>query len=138
MLKIAKAIFVFFLVSLLLSLALMFNRQPILSEYNKMEMYLADGSFFSPVKLEKGDLIFGKICGESYILDGNNFNKDELFCLLKAKQIFTEEIDGGISVYGFSKKIRYSKNIKGNKVNVQLFIKGDFVKVGFPLIYGSF
>ncbi|MCQ2387492.1 MAG: YwmB family TATA-box binding protein [Clostridia bacterium] len=136
--KIAKSILIFIVVSILLSLSLIFNRQPILSDYKKMEVYLSDGSFSRPVELQKSDFIFTKIYGESYELDSENFNKDELFRFLKAKEVFIEEVEDGISVYGFSKKIRYSKNINGNKINVQLFIKDDFVKVGFPLIYGSF
>lgn len=72
----------------------------------------------------------------TYLL--NQTDKEKIFNGLFADEVFSEKIVEGTSYYGYSKKIRNFKVINGEKVNVQVFVGKEYIKVGIPIIYGSF
>jgi hypothetical protein len=56
---------------------------------------------------------------------------------MQAKIIFTEQIEEGTSYYAYSPTIKYRTKIKNKIINLQIFV-GKGVKVGSPIIFGSF
>ena len=71
-------------------------------------------------------------------------SKDELEFVLgdfldqfNAKLVMLERLEHGVSCYAYSQDIKYSTNIKGKKINLHVFI-GETVKIGSPIIYGSY
>ena len=112
------------------------NARPTFLGYgNICEIYFDNGSFSAPQKFSGYLLPFG-VKGEACVI-----NKEDLEKLLKdfrATIIFSEEIDGGINYYAYSPKIRYRARVKGKRVNLHAFIKNDRVKVGSPVIFGSY
>ena len=140
-----KKIIVCFL-SLLLIFGIAFaNKTPVFSGYaNIFEVYLEESSSNAKiVNASKIDFLFlNKVCGESFKVDSLGFNIDKFLLNQQAKVVFIEEIESGISVFAYSKTIKYKKKINGKMVNLQIFIPNDKqnkqITVGTPIIYGSF
>ena len=65
-------------------------------------------------------------------------SKDSIFSAFNARLIYIEETKEGTSYYGYSNKIKYQTEIKGGKVNLHVFVAKDYIKVGSPIIFGSF
>ena len=87
---------------------------------SKKQMYFTVGKTGESVELEKTTDI------EKLLID------------FSAKLVMVEEIDCGVSYYAYSSKIPYLTKLKGQKVNLHVFVGEEKIKVGAPLIYGSF
>lgn len=75
--------------------------------------------------------------GEAGILkDGVKI--EEVIFDFKAKIVFVEEIDGTENYYCYSGKIKGYTAINGKKINLHFAKKQNLVKVGSPIIFGSF
>ena len=140
-----KKILVCFLSLLLIFGIAIVNKKPIFSGYaSNFEVYLGESSSNAKiVNASKIDFLFlNKVCGESFKIDSLDFNIDKFLVKQNAKIVFIEEIESGISIYAYSRTIKYKKRIKGKMVNLQIFIPKDMentkITVGTPIIYGSF
>lgn len=140
-----KKILVCFLSLLLIFGIAIVNKKPIFSGYgSNFEVYLGESSSNAKiVNASKIDFLFlNKVCGESFKIDSLDFNIDKFLVKQNAKIVFIEEIESGISIYAYSRTIKYKKRIKGKMVNLQIFIPKDIentkITVGTPIIYGSF
>ncbi len=115
------------------------NRVPVL-EANEYEIYLKSYSTTSQIKTVKKDdykFILG-IKGESCTLKEENFCLDEFIKELDVDIVYEENLGEVVCYYGYSKKVKYLEMINGNLINVHIAIRKDSVKIGFPIIYGSF
>ena len=75
--------------------------------------------------------------GESCVVEKDDFSVDNLFKDFNAKLVWIEKTSYGTSYYAYSPKIKYSKLMFNKKVNLQVFI-GEQIKLGTPIIYGSY
>ena len=127
--------------SILLLLGLFFmNRVPLIDNKNQCEIYLSSYSSSSQIKkVHKNDFrfILG-IKGECYIFNINEFCLDEFLKQIEASIIFTESLSNVSCYYAYSPKIKYLETVKGKLINVHIAISETYVKVGCPIIYGSF
>lgn len=64
-------------------------------------------------------------------------NADDFFKTFNAKIVKIEQGEFGTNYYAYSSKIKYCVLLFGEKVNLHLFL-GNTVKVGSPLIFGSY
>lgn len=87
---------------------------------SKVEMYFTVGKTGESVEIEKTTDI------------------ENLLIVFNAKLVMVEKIDCGVSYYAYSNEIPYLTKLKGQKVNLHVFVGKEKIKVGAPLIYGSF
>lgn len=119
-----------------ISFAYYANARPIFLGYAKTyEVYFHNGSYAQPQILSGNILPLG-VKGEGCVVEDKSV--EELFLDFNARILFTEEIDGGISYYGYSPKIRYKARIKEQTINLHVFVKNQRCRVGSPMIYGSY
>ena len=127
--------------SLLLVICLFIaNRVPILDRANEYEIYLESYSMTNRIKMAKKNdykFIFG-VKGESVTLKDDNFCLDEFIKELDVDIVYKENLGEVVCYYGYSKKVKYLEMVDGNLINVHVAIREESVKIGFPLIYGSF
>ena len=104
------------------------------------EVYLSDGSYGDIITTTRANGIYNfKKRGEAYTFS-NQLDINYLLEYYSATTVFTESGEWGQSVYGYSKNIKYQKEINGKTINVHIH-KNAFtgeIKIGFPIIYGSF
>lgn len=115
------------------------NNQPLFSQFNnKFEVYLSNSSNGQIVYADaRTYALISGIYGESVAINKEEFCLQDFLSNMQAKIIFTEPIDEGISYYAYSPKIKYRTKIKNKIINLQIFV-GKGVKVGSPIIFGSF
>lgn len=104
------------------------------------EVYLSDGSYGDIITTTGNNKIYNfKKRGEAYtFIDQLDINY--ILEYYSATTVFTESGEWGQSVYAYSKNIKYQKVINGKTINVHIH-KNAFtgeIKIGFPIIYGSF
>ena len=117
------------------------NNMPVFYKYaDKYEVYLTDYSCSSATKnvLLLEYLFTFNVKGESCVIAKKEFEIQEFLSDFSATEIFSESTGEIVCVYAYSPKIKYSKNIGGKTVNLHFAIGKDQVKVGSPIIYGSF
>lgn len=135
-----KKIVVLFLVVMFTTFISLSNERPIFSSFsNNFDVYTKNSS--SNAEIVKADnltysLIIGKV-GESCKIEGE-FDLQQFLEEMKAEIVMVEEFSEGINYYAYTNKIRYLEYVKGNLVNLQVFIGNSGVTVGSPLIFGSF
>lgn len=112
---------------------------PIFNGYSTtFEIYRGDsGSQIQTVDY-KGYVLAGKIKGEAVTIDKQGFDLDKFLRAFRAKIKVMETVGQGVNYYAYSTKIPYSQRVKGKTVNLQIFMGETTVKVGTPMIYGSF
>ena len=133
--------FILYIFANLILIVLLFfvNSLPILNGAKYYEAYMDSYSSGNVLVLDGKNLIMPlNRKGECYTFSKFNFDVDGLIKSLQIKIMFTEEDSGGVSIYGYSSKIKYKKHINGKKINVHIRLNLETVKVGFPIIYGSF
>ena len=134
-----KRYFIVFLsVAFMLSLYFTVNK-PLFSDYaDRYELYLKENS--SVAEIVNADNysfpFYVSVKGEACVVKYG----DEMKIIgdFNAETVFTEEIKDAVIIYAYSEKIPYEKIVKGKKVNLQIVKRNDVIKVGSPLIYGSF
>lgn len=116
------------------------NKTPIFSDYGKnYELYIASASSSAKI-INVNDKEFPfvfNVKGQAVSLDKQTFDLDAFISDFNAKIVFSEQVAGGDLYYAYSPKIKYKKKIGSDTVNLQVFI-GEQVKVGSPIIFGSF
>lgn len=139
--KILSFTFVFaFCAAALFALKIENSRSPLFAYADRIEVYGADGSFCGGIVVTEREYPFvkfraGESCTAVYIGDKS---AEEIFAELGGKILFSETTEAGVSYYGYSEKIRYRKKIGENVVNLHVFKGKDDLKIGTPLIYGSY
>ncbi len=93
-------------------------------------------SYSSSCDILDGTFSFLKT-GEGGVLK-EGVTRREVMERFEARLVFTEEVDGVVNYYCYSEKIKCSSLIKGKKINLHFAERGVAVKVGTPLIFGSF
>ena len=76
--------------------------------------------------------------GEACVISTSSFCQQQFLKQYNAQLIFIETLDHGKSVYAYSPQIKYCTYINGEKINLHLFIGDSQVKVGSPIIFGSY
>lgn len=120
--------------------AVFISKTPIFDGYsNTCEVYFSsasDGNLLNGVT-RKDFFSLNNVKGQAFFVE-KNFDVQSFLKKYNAQILFGEEIDGGISYYCYSKLIPYSATVKHKRVNIQIYRKNDGVKVGSPIIFGSF
>ena len=120
------------------------NSQPLFNGFgDRYEVYLKSNSSQAQIvsTLPQKVWLYFQRYGEACIISGvtkNNANPQNIIEDLGGEIIFIEETKEGTSYYGYSKNINYSQQIKGEKINLHLFVCGEYCKIGSPIIYGSY
>ncbi len=76
--------------------------------------------------------------GESFTIDVKDFCLEDFLTKIDGDICFIENLENVVCYYGYSKKVKYLEMINGKIINVHIAISKSYVKVGFPIIYGSF
>ncbi len=116
------------------------GRTPVFAKYSdSYELYVGSASSNAGIITvdEKNFPFVQKVSGECVTLDGN-IKVQDITEKFDAVLVFTESVAEGVSFYAYSEKIGYEATVKGEKVNLHVFVGKDYVKVGSPIIYGSF
>ena len=116
------------------------NRVPTFDISEKCEVYFANYSISTGIKeVDKKDFkfLFG-VKGESYTIDANDFCLEEFLSKMQARIMFSEQLSDVVCYYGYSPKIKYLQMVDGEIVNIHIAVRKSCVKVGTPIIYGSF
>ena len=120
-------------------LIVLLNTTPIFSGYaNYFEVYYGDSAGQIHTVDYKEYFLSNNIKGESVTFQKTNFSLDDFLKDFKAKIKVTENIESGVNYYAYSKKIPYRQKVYGKTINLQIFVGEQTVKVGAPMIYGSF
>ena len=138
-----KKLTIIFLCVISLTICWWVNGKPIFSNLvgaERLEIYQRSNS--SRAQIDTVNQLEYKIAtnryGEACVISIQDFKLKEIFDVLHAKLVFTETTNYGVSYYGFSPNIKYSKNLNGKKINVQVFVGESQVKIASPMIYGSY
>ena len=116
------------------------NNYPIIKTSNVIEVYKNHpSSSCSILNLNYINtcLTFNRY-GEGYTLTSSQTSAKQILEEYDAKIVKVEKIEEGTSYYGYSKQIKYCKYLFGKKVNIHVFEKDSVIKIGFPIIYGSY
>ena len=135
-----KTCFIISVSIFLFGMIISYSKPLFYNKSNGIEVYLNSSS--SLASMEKVDLfqfIFLKnVKGESVLLDKEGFNLQAFLDEFGAKLKFSESVAEGVSYYAYSPKIPYEKMVNGKLVNLHVFVSKSCVKVGSPIIFGSF
>lgn len=67
-----------------------------------------------------------------------NFDKDVFLSSMGAQSVQSQEVCDRNIIYAYSPKLASFVYVKGVKVNLQISIDEENVRIGYPLIMGSF
>lgn len=128
--------------AMVLMVSLLFlNNSPLFKNYSKnYEIYLdnySNSSAIITVNNNKYPFVFSKK-GESVCIEKESFKLPTFLLEMNARIVFSEEFDGKISYYAYSPKIKYIQRVKNQNINLHIVVSESLVKVGSPIIYGSF
>ena len=135
-----KCMVIFSSIVLIIAMFCISNMPIFTDKSDSYEVYLENSSnsqTIMSVNLIDFALIFNKK-GESVCMEKKGFELHNFFSEMKAKLLFVEEIDGKVSYYAYSPKLKYMQRVKGYNVNLHVVVGESTVKVGSPIIYGSF
>ena len=107
---------------------------------NEYEVYFksySQSSWLKTIDKNQFKLVLG-IKGESFTIDINDFCLEEFLSQIDGDICFIESLENVVCYYGYSKKVKYLEMINGKIINVHIAISKNYVKIGFPIIYGSF
>lgn len=77
-----------------------------------------------------------KRCGEAVEVDFTDYQK--ILSEFSATVKFTENAEGITSFYAYSPKIKTYILLKGERINLHIALRNAGMKIGSPLIFGSF
>ena len=127
---------VFSIVFILLLLSA-FNFEYAFKEYGGKE-YFYKGPKSSFATEKEGDILnFLGISGQASFIAGKK-DASEIINGLKAKIIFEENIDGIKNYYCYSPHLRYGITLNGKTVNLHVSLSDKGIKLGSPVIFGSY
>ncbi len=135
-----KKIFTIILCLLALFSCYAINATPVFSAYaESYEVYFNDYSTLENVYTV--DKISYLLCfnkkGESCAVN-NGVTAKQILESFNAVVIKVENHEGGKSIYAYSNKIKYKKRMFNDIVNLHIEISENQIRVGTPIIYGSF
>ena len=76
--------------------------------------------------------------GESCEIFTDEISVDKILEDFSAKVVFIEETAEQTSYYAYSDKIKYLKILDGKRVNLHISTSNEKIKIGSPIIFGSF
>ncbi|MDE6189472.1 MAG: hypothetical protein K2G37_04225 [Clostridia bacterium] len=76
--------------------------------------------------------------GVAYIYPKESAEVDDLIDKFSAKIYYSQDLEDGITYYGYCKNLGKSVEIDGKEINIQIVSNKDNIIVGFPLIMGSY
>ena len=114
------------------------EKSPVFKSYaSEYELYLTAGSFGDNIAYatDKDFKDYTKIKGESCFVA---VSYEQVLKDFAATHIYSEETAEGTSYYAYSPRIKYKVCIDGEAVNIHYFAGKTHVKLGTPIIFGSF
>ncbi|MBO7149581.1 MAG: hypothetical protein J6V71_01680 [Clostridia bacterium] len=135
-----KCMVIFSSIVLIIAMFCIGNMPLFTNKSGSYEVYLENSSNSQSiinVNIRDFALIFNKK-GESVYIENKGFELHNFLCEMKANLLFIEEIDGKVSYYAYSPKLKYMQRVKSHNVNLHVVVGESMVKVGSPIIYGSF
>lgn len=116
------------------------TKSPLFAFSDYVEVYALCGSFGKGTTVSSREYPFVKnAAGESCsLIKHDDFCAEEIVKSLGGEILFTEQTEYGVSYYAYSSKVKYKTRLYGKPVNVHVFENGDGVKIGLPIIYGSY
>lgn len=135
-----KRIAFVFLAILVLFTASLINKSVVFEKYaQSFEVYVGESSSRAQIiNADTNNLYLLKnVYGQSFKTERKNFDLEAFLKDFNAKVVLVEPLECGVSIYAYSKQIKYRENIDGKIVNLQIFLSKQ-VTVGTPLIFGSF
>ena len=136
-----KKVFVFVISAIIILSLFVFNNTPVFINYaDNYEAYLTDFSCSNKIiKVNKYTYPFTlNIKGESAVLKKETFNLQSFLEDLNAEIIAMENGEKYTCYYAYSPDIKKTRVINGQTINLHIAITDKQVKVGCPIIYGSF
>lgn len=82
------------------------------------------------------DLLF--VTGESARIKTEEINLEELLSNYGANVLFTENVDGALSYYCYSPKLKSPVVLDGKSVNLHIIVKDKEVVLGSPVVFGGY
>ena len=76
--------------------------------------------------------------GVAYIYPKESAEVNELIEKFSAKIHYTQDLEDGVTYYGYCKGYDKSVEIDNKEINIQIVSNKDNIIVGFPLIMGSY
>jgi len=135
-----KKVFCLLSALVVLSAAWVVNSKSDFSSYaSSFEVYSLTSSSSALIEIKtKNDLLLSfNRYGTSCVVD-NLVTVEQIINDFNAKILFIETTENGISYYAFSENLKYRASIKGEVINLHIFDNGEFLKIGSPIIFGSF
>ena len=124
-------------IAILLACFVSLNSQDTFS-YGKKSYYVYNRSSGAQITTQKPFLAVN-VVGETVVLSASEFNVQKLLLEKKANVLFEEKLGEELTIYYcYSPKIKRQKTVKGERVNMQIAIRGAVVTIGSPVIYGSY
>lgn len=114
---------------------------PIFNDYgNTREIYQQSNSSCSEIHTttKTSNCTFTMRYGEGCVVDKDCADYQQILDRYNAQIVFIERTEFGTSYYAFSKSIPYSTCFKKQKINLQVFVGESYIKLGTPIIYGSY
>jgi hypothetical protein len=136
-----KKVFVLIFSAFIVLSLIVFNNAPVFSEYaDEYEVYLTDFSCSEKIiSVNKFEYPFiFNVKGESAIIKNQNFSLTDFLNELNAQVVHCESGEDYTCYYAYSPTLKRSKVINDKLVNLHIAITQKGVKVGSPIIYGSF
>lgn len=114
------------------------NNPPAFFSYSQSRTVYTGTSSTSVFEEYSQYAVVNKAKGESCVLPISEFNLDEIIKYFCAEKVITERINGTVSYYFISPKLKTCENIKGKKVNLHIAINNEYAVLGTPIIYGGY
>ncbi len=101
--------------------------------------YLRSASSQALIKTRLTPLDFPLVRGESVRFSCDEAGLAErILANYEAELLFTEEVDGRLSYYAYSKKLQGGLQVGAYFVNLHIAMKNSVCTVGSPIIFGGF
>lgn len=114
------------------------EKSPVFKGYAKeYELYFTAGSFGDNIACATAENFkdYMEIKGESCFVA---VSYEQVLKDFAATHIYSEETAEGTSYYAYSPRIKYKVYINGRVVNIHYFDGKTYIKLGTPIIFGSF
>ena len=136
-----KKVLVLVLSSIVVISMFVFNNAPVFKNFaDEYEVYLTDFSCSNKIiNVDKNKYPFIiNVKGESAAIEKEKFNLQSFLSDLNAELVLVESDENYTCYYAYSPNIKKSKAFKDMTINLHIAITDNCVKVGSPIIYGSF
>ncbi len=116
------------------------NNTPVFYKYGgEYELYLGSASSLAQtVKVNGGEYrLYTSVMGEACTVN-SNASVNDILKDFDATVVKTESAGEVINYYAYSPKIKYVKTAFGKRFNLHIAVSGEKIKLGAPMIFGSF